>query len=91
MTKAIVPNKQGIATMTREEAIGSQLLLAILEALHNKGIKEVSRATLLEFLGFDEDQISIEDHETILCLEDKYMQDRDQVLATLQSRVAIKH
>jgi phosphatidylserine/phosphatidylglycerophosphate/cardiolipin synthase-like enzyme len=91
MIKAVAPNEQYIAGMTPEEAISSQLVLAILEALHNKGVKQVSRATLLQILGFDEDQITPEDEEVMLMLEDKYLQTRDEVLATLQSRVATKH
>jgi len=86
-----VSKDQEISKMTPDEALCSQLVLAILEALHNKGIKQVSKATLLELIGFDEDEITFEDHETILCIEDKYLQSRDEVLAVLQSRVAIKH
>lgn len=80
-----------INKMTLDEAIASQLVLAILEALHNKGTTEVSRATILELLGFDEDEITVEDQNTILRLEDKYLRSRDEVLAVLQSRVAVKH
>lgn len=86
-----VSRDQEICKMSPEDAIASQLVLALLEALHNKGTKEVSRATLLTLIGFDEDELTIEDHQTILRLEDKYLQSRDEVIAVLQSRVAIKH
>ena len=91
MTKLPETDMPLIAGMSRTDRSAAQLVLAILEALHNNGVKEVTRATLLELIGFNEDEITPEDHKTILRLEDKYLQARDEVIAILESRVAIKH
>ena len=56
MAKWSAPNEQEVDSLTPEQSLGAQLLLAILEALYKQGVREVSRAMLLEILG-QEDEI----------------------------------
>lgn len=90
MAKWSAPNEQEVDSLTPEQSLGAQLLLAILEALYKQGVREVSRAMLLEILG-QEDEIKPGDDQEILTLTDKFLDNRDTIMATLESQLAIKH
>jgi hypothetical protein len=90
MNRYTAPLVEKIDTYSREDAIGARLILEILCELRRRGLTEVSRATLLETLGC-EDQIQSGDEEIMIVLSDEYLENKTEIDATIDARVAPRH